>query len=242
MDLVEKTHNNKRHPWELSRSYSVLKLLDKNPRHTIYADIGSGDQFFISQLKKLTDQKIYAVDIAYPDEMVENNGVISLQNISALEDKSIDYLIVMDLLEHVDNDEELLAEMHRKLKKDGRILITVPAMQFLFSSHDVFLKHYRRYSRKQISQKIKKDFVLEKSFYFYSSLLLLRILLLGFEAISKIKKKNVGVGLWKYEEKNLLTRFFFFLLNVDFGLCKTSTRLGIYLPGLSLLAIARKKY
>lgn len=241
MDLVEKTHNNKRHPWELSRSYSVLKLLDKNPRHTIYADIGSGDQFFISQLQKLTNQKIYAVDIAYLDEVAENKGIVSLKNISTLEDNSIDCLVAMDILEHVENDEELLAEMHRKLKKDGRILITVPAMQFLFSSHDVFLKHYRRYNRKQISQKIKKDFVLEKSFYFYSSLLLLRMLLLGFEAISKIQKKNVGVGLWKYEEKTLITRFFFILLNIDFYFCKTFANFKIYLPGLSLLAIARKK-
>lgn len=241
MDLVEKTSNHRRHPWELSRSFCVLKFLKNNNHDTIYADIGSGDKFFASQLRKLTSQNIYTIDIAYPDEVANQGGLISLNHISKLEDSSIDYFIVMDVLEHIEKDQDFLNLIYKKLKPGGRILITVPALQFLFSSHDVFLKHYRRYSRKQISSKIKDGFVLERCFYFYSSLLLLRVLLLVFEALTQKKVKNVGVGLWKYEEMAPITRFFFILLNLDFWFCKTLDSLNIHIPGLSLLAIAKKK-
>ncbi len=241
MDLIEKTHNHHRHPWELSRSYSILKFLQKNNKDTNYADLGAGDQFFTTKLKTITGQKIYAVDTAYPEQQSIADGIISLSDITHLEDASVDYFVVMDLLEHIENDEYFLNLIADKLKPGGHILITVPAMQLIFSSHDVFLKHYRRYNKKQLKEKISRYFIVEKSFYFYSSLLFLRIAMLLFEKVSNKKFKNVGVGLWKYNETSLITRFFYTLLNIDFWICKTLNAIHINLPGLSLLAIGTKK-
>ena len=55
-----------------------------------------------------------------------------------------------DVLEHVDEDEASLAAMRRLLKPGGRIVLTVPAHQWLWSAHDVGLHHMRRYSRSQL--------------------------------------------------------------------------------------------
>ncbi len=240
MDIVEKTGNLKRHPWELSRSYSILELLKKNDRNIVYADIGSGDKFFISKLKNLTDKNIYAIDTAYDDGRIEGDGLVSLNNISLLEDNSIDFFIAMDVLEHIEDDKKFLSIVHKKLKNNGQILITVPAIQSIFSSHDIYLKHFRRYDKNKLRIKLNNDFVIEKSFYFYSSLLVLRILLLIYEGLMRVKIKNVGVGLWKYDINNFITRFFYYLLNLDFKFNKKLDKLNVHPLGLSLLMICKK--
>ena len=57
---------------------------------------------------------------------------------------------MMDVLEHVDDDVALLKQYSRSLPKHGRVLITVPAFQFLWSGHDEFLNHRRRYTRSML--------------------------------------------------------------------------------------------
>jgi len=56
-------------------------------------------------------------------------------------------------LEHIEKDAETLISLKRLLKKNGRILITVPAYQWLYGSHDEFLHHKRRYSAKVLREK-----------------------------------------------------------------------------------------
>jgi hypothetical protein len=239
MDLVEKTENNHRHPWELSRSYSILNILKKDSGNVIYADIGAGDKFFASKLKSLNAKTIYAIDTAYRDIRVERDGIISLNDISCLKDGSVDFFIAMDVLEHIEDDKVFLCQVHRKLKTNGQILITVPAIQYIFSSHDIFLKHFRRYDKKNIKNKLDDKFIIQKCFYFYSSLLILRIILLLYERLAHVSVKNVGIGLWRYNN-NPITRFFYYLLNVDFLLCKKLNDLNIHPLGLSLLIICKK--
>ena len=243
MDLTEKTENIKRHPWELSRTYCLLKVLPKNNNHTNFADIGSGDKYFTSKLLPFTEGDIYAIDNEYCQDKSIEEGVICLNDICLLKNNSIDYLIMMDVLEHIENDSDFLKKVLIKLKPGGEILITVPAMQFLFSSHDVFLKHYRRYSREKLNTLLKdNDLMIVRSHYFYSTLFILRSISLLFEKLKfNKKKKNVGVGLWKFNSNNGITRLLFHWLNFDFLVNKLLSKLGIRIPGLSLLAICKKK-
>jgi SAM-dependent methyltransferase len=57
-------------------------------------------------------------------------------------------IALLDVLEHVDADRESLESIATKLAPGGRILITVPAYQWMWSAHDVAHHHKRRYSRK----------------------------------------------------------------------------------------------
>jgi SAM-dependent methyltransferase len=52
-----------------------------------------------------------------------------------------------DCLEHIPDDVASLARMRALLAADGAIVVTVPAYQWLWSAHDVYLHHCRRYSR-----------------------------------------------------------------------------------------------
>lgn len=66
-------------------------------------------------------------------------------------DQHFDLICMFDVLEHIEKDTETLAVLKRLLSVNGRILITVPAYQWLFGPHDVYLHHKRRYSISQLT-------------------------------------------------------------------------------------------
>ncbi len=59
---------------------------------------------------------------------------------------SMDLVLALDLIEHVERDDLMAGEFHRILRPGGYLMATVPAHQFLWSDHDVALHHFRRYS------------------------------------------------------------------------------------------------
>jgi SAM-dependent methyltransferase len=65
-------------------------------------------------------------------------------------DGQFDAVVALDVLEHIPQDGTALAEWRRVLKPGGRIVLTVPAYQWLWSEHDVALHHQRRYTRRPL--------------------------------------------------------------------------------------------
>lgn len=63
-----------------------------------------------------------------------------------IEDGRYDLVALFDVLEHIPDDEGVLAELAAKLAPGGRLLMTVPAMPWLWSAHDVAHHHHRRYT------------------------------------------------------------------------------------------------
>jgi len=64
----------------------------------------------------------------------------------ALEDGAYDLIVLLDVLEHIPGDVEALAALRGKLAPGGRLLVTVPAMPWLWSAHDAAHHHQRRYT------------------------------------------------------------------------------------------------
>jgi len=62
---------------------------------------------------------------------------------------------MIDVLEHVDDDVGLLRDYVRRAEPGTRFLISVPAFQFLWSSHDEFLEHRRRYRLSDLRQTVE---------------------------------------------------------------------------------------
>ena len=67
---------------------------------------------------------------------------------------SFNLIIMLDVLEHIEADEAALAECRQILKPGGRMLITVPAFQRLWGSHDDLYGHKRRYTADELRQKV----------------------------------------------------------------------------------------
>lgn len=65
----------------------------------------------------------------------------------ALHDEGFDTVVCLDVLEHIENDQQLLNRLAEIVKPGGHVLIKVPACPWLFGSVDVASDHYRRYNR-----------------------------------------------------------------------------------------------
>lgn len=66
--------------------------------------------------------------------------------------EKFDLVCAFDVIEHVEDDMKAVAEMKRVAKKDGMLLVTVPAFMSLWSHHDEVNQHFRRYKLKQLHQ------------------------------------------------------------------------------------------
>jgi SAM-dependent methyltransferase len=72
------------------------------------------------------------------------------------EGAAYDVIIAIDVVEHIEDDTAFVDQLARHLASDGLIVICVPAFQFLWSEHDVFLEHYRRYRRRDLVNIMRK--------------------------------------------------------------------------------------
>ncbi len=243
MDLCEKTENAHRHPWELSRSDCLIGIMRTLPAGGDMADVGAGDRFFTQQLRQLTQGKITAIDSGYCEGFQVIKGLECLQDLDHLPNESVDKLVMMDVLEHVPDEDAFLTLTMGKLRPGGYLVLTVPALQSLYSNHDTFLKHYRRYGRCQLDKVLNRNGVsLHKNHYFYSSLVPPRLLMCIKECLAKDgDQKNEGIGGWSYGESHIFTRILRWMLNFDFQICAALDKVGVHLPGLSLLVVGQKK-
>lgn len=68
---------------------------------------------------------------------------------------SLDIVILLDVLEHIKDDAAAVKEAFRVLKPTGSIIITVPAYRILWGRHDEIYGHYRRYTLRELRQKLE---------------------------------------------------------------------------------------
>ena len=114
------------------------------PRHLL--DVGAGSGFFSRHLLAGTaSESALCVDIGYPgdrDDSVAGKPVRYRRDTGPTD---CDLVLMMDVLEHVDDDRGLVRHYASKVPSGAHFLVTVPAFAFLWSGHDVFLEHKRRY-------------------------------------------------------------------------------------------------
>ena len=67
-----------------------------------------------------------------------------------------DLIVILDVIEHLDDDLSALEALYYKLKPGGYLLVTVPAYMFLWSEHDEINHHKRRYRLKELKQVVRK--------------------------------------------------------------------------------------
>ncbi len=139
------------HWWFASRRAICDRLLDRLDLPTdatiLEAGCGTGGNFaMLSRRGRVfamdTDQS--AVSFAASRKSAEvARGALPDQ--IPFEGISFDLAIMTDVLEHLDDPVGSLRAIRMRLKAGGRLLLTVPAMPWLWSAQDVLLHHRRRY-------------------------------------------------------------------------------------------------
>lgn len=133
-------------------------------------DVGCGTGGNIILLKKFG--RVVGLDSsAEALKFAERRGFAQLIQASAtklpLPDNAFDLVSILDVLEHIEDDRGVIGEALRVLRPGGLLLITVPAYQWLWSQHDKALHHIRRYTKREVTSKVRHGGfeVLEQSYF-----------------------------------------------------------------------------
>jgi len=176
--LLYNQHYNleKDHWWFVSRRKIIENIIQKymkemSPDARIL-DAGCGTGGNLLLLSKYSKNVIgleYNIEAAKKAEIKTGIKVYqgSLPDNIPFSDSSFDLIVLLDVLEHIDDDIKALNTLNAKLKPNGSLLITVPAFKFLWSKHDNINNHKRRYTQQNLKNKIKlSGFTLKYCNYF----------------------------------------------------------------------------
>jgi len=246
---LENKSNYNRHPWETSRKNVLHTFLKKSgirfPIDRI-VDIGSGDSYVIhTLLEKDYAKEYFAIDTAYTSEVIaqlksnnKNSSVIYLQSLKEYEenypaDKATLFLC-MDVLEHVEDEKIILDFLKPSPTNNNYYFFAVPAFQSVFSSHDVLLGHYRRYTLPQLKNLLLQNqfSIIDKGYYFTT--------LLFFRRVEKFLNKDKETSIDNWEAGKFKTALINTMLKVDFKISLFFNKLGITIPGLSCYCLCKK--
>ena len=160
-----KTHSVQiKHWWYQARLEIIDRVLarhlSKSTPKTIL-EIGAGSGVNIGRLQQFG--KVDAVEMHEGGrELIRNNfSDVETRN-GALPDpevfggKNYDVVCMFDVLEHIDTHQEALESIREHINEDGRLFVTVPAYQWLWSQHDVAMHHHRRYTKKKLQEVLKE--------------------------------------------------------------------------------------
>ena len=90
-----------------------------------------------------------------------------LEGFAAAADRRYDAVVMVNVLEHIKDDEAALARLFKLIRPGGHLMILVPALPWLYSRLDELVGHYRRYTRIELLDKVHgAGFAPVKSRYF----------------------------------------------------------------------------
>jgi SAM-dependent methyltransferase len=248
VDLTERQGSvAQRHPWEVARAEFFLHLLKRCgvlETGGNWLDVGSGDAWFGTQLRRLLprEAELTCWDINYtPEDLASaaESGIERMKLVAERPAERFDRILMLDVIEHVENDGEFVESTVGDLLADGGIvLISVPAYQALFSSHDRMLRHHRRYSPADCRRLLEKSglTVLADGGLFHT-LLPVRVAQIALERVRQVKSLSTGIGDW--QGGKIATRAVTRALIMETKLSLTLGLRGLTAPGLSYWALCR---
>ena len=164
--------------WHKHRADCIVRTLENfmPPDTGWFADVGGGNGY-IAKCIADAGYEVALFEPAYAGVMnAKNRGVKNivwgLLDASTVEKGSISAIGLFDVLEHIENDKEFISSFFSLLDEKGKIIITVPAHSYLWSSKDDYGLHKRRYSLMQLKKIfLENDFDVVYETYFFSFLL-----------------------------------------------------------------------
>ena len=172
MNLLENELSDPINHWYYRYKFMVIKkFMDYNPQIRSVADIGAGSALFTKELlRNDMSLRVVAIDTDYKIEGLDANFP-NLEYRRSENSLNADLYLFTDVIEHVEND-LLFIRSYSDLAKSGSFFIfTAPCFMSLWSGHDIFLKHYRRYTLYEMRSVIEKSGLkITESKYLFSTI------------------------------------------------------------------------
>lgn len=231
------------HFWFVARNRilrDVLRKYFRSPGKVL--EIGCGTGFVLSGMQEVFPQAqfsgsdIYTEGLTFTARRMPDAFLFQMDARHIPYESEFDLIGAYDVLEHVEEDDAVLAQLFSACKPGGGIVLTVPQHRRLWSRVDDFAHHKRRYERADLLDKVKRaGFRIEYATSFVSLLLPLMLLSRGIKKSgTNMDEQMEAVGLKVGALTNTVLGA---VMQIERGLLK----LGLSLPlGGSLLVVATK--
>jgi SAM-dependent methyltransferase len=149
--------------WFQARNRLIVSTIRRRfPEATSFLEIGSGSGVVLAALRKqfpslrLVGGELYEEGLAIARRRVPDVELFALDARALEYENEFDVVGAFDVLEHIDEDEQVLARMARAARPGGGIFVLVPQHPRLWSKHDELVEHRRRYTRKDLVAKVER--------------------------------------------------------------------------------------
>jgi ubiquinone/menaquinone biosynthesis C-methylase UbiE len=150
-----------KHWWFAGRTWSLLNMLDRvatPSRQSRVLDIGCGAGNMFHHLARYG--KVVGVDNNPKPLAIARDRGYDVREGAAEDlpvgDGEFDLVALLDTVEHCDDDMAVLRECHRICAPQGKLVVTVPAFMWLWTHNDVLNDHKRRYTTKELRDKLEQ--------------------------------------------------------------------------------------
>ena len=212
----------------------------KSKAHSIksFLEVGCGTGYVTSGISKafpnfeLQASEYFAEGLVYARKRVFRCEFRQLDVTQMSEVNCYDCIGSFDVIEHIDEDQIVLANFHRALRSGGFLLITVPQHPWLWSSADDYAHHRRRYTFSNLTTSLRSaGFKIQYTTSFVSLLMPLMIIQ---RWASRQESYDPSV---EFEINSLLNKLFRLIMLVEFNMLKVGIK---FFAGGSLLVLAQK--
>lgn len=166
------------HWWYRARRDILSDFLTREaalPQQARILEIGCGTGHNLPMLAQFGTVDAIEIDPAARDvagkRLGKPVGDAPLPALPGVPAKHYDLIAVLDVVEHIEDDVAALQAMRERLAPGGKILITVPAHQWMWSAHDVVNHHHRRYSKDSLQKVIAAAGLRSQKLGYFNSLL-----------------------------------------------------------------------
>ncbi len=221
------------------RSRNVRKLIKRFLQGGSVLDIGCGTGHLLRELaedgRDVTGVEPSKELFEYSLKVCEKNKKIKLfnlggENLNTL-NKKFDNIVSVDVIEHVEDDVNQIKNFYSVSGQNAFVVVLVPAFQFLYGERDKKIGHLRRYSKKELIEKMESNgFKVIKSRYWNALGFLVYFL------FEKILRKKIPEE-HRYNEKKGINLLINKILDLWFRVIENNFSFGF---GLSLLVVGKK--
>ncbi|HZL34267.1 MAG TPA: class I SAM-dependent methyltransferase [Tepidisphaeraceae bacterium] len=233
-----------RHWWFVARRQIIHQALDRYSRlgavRPRWLDVGCGTGVLLDSYPAIPPSDKLGLEMDSGSVMRAKAKGLDVRQVEPKWDfreyGTFDLITLTDVIEHVEHEREAVDAVRTVLNDNGVLLITVPALMSLWSSHDVVNRHFRRYTRHTLLRLFPADqWEVLKASYFSSLLLPL--------VWTARKWKNLRT---RGQDESQATHDFKFgrldwLFKMIFRLERPWLRFSRFPVGSSVLLVVRKK-
>jgi len=151
------------HWWFQSRNHIILWALRRYfPQCKDFFEIGCGTGFVLQGIQRalpslrLSGSDIFKEGLLFARRRLPDVSFYQIDASRIPFEEEFDVIGAFDILEHLQEDEEVLSQAFRAVRPGGGIILTVPQHPALWSKMDEYSFHKRRYTRKELIHKVEK--------------------------------------------------------------------------------------